>query len=81
MRKRVLSALMAVCLMLTLLPVSAFAADEYEIGEVYTSEDDPNPELPTNIPAGTEWVGPEKEQGALQCEKEEHTHTEECYSY
>ena len=28
MRKRVLSALMAVCLMLTLLPVSAFAADE-----------------------------------------------------
>ena len=28
MRKRVLSALMAFCLMLTLLPVSAFAADE-----------------------------------------------------
>ena len=81
MKKRLLSAIMSLCMVVSLLPVSAFAADEYEIGDVYTSEDNPNPELPTNIPAGTEWVGPEKEQGALQCEKEEHTHTEECYSH
>ena len=81
MKKRLLAAIMSLCMVVSLLPVSAFAAGEYEIGDVYTSEDNPNPELPTNIPAGTEWVGPEKEQGALRCEKEEHTHTEECYSY
>ena len=79
MKKRLLAAIMSLCMVVSLLPVSAFAAGEYEIGDVYTSEDDPNPELPTNIPAGTEWAGPEKEQGALQCEKEEHTHTDACY--
>ena len=79
MKKRLLAAIMSLCMVVSLLPVSAFAADGYEIGDVYTSEDNPNPELPTNIPAGTEWVGPVTERGQLTCEREEHTHTDACY--
>ena len=60
MKKRFLAVLLTLCMVLSLLPVSAFAApggSEYEIGDTFETTD-PDQKPPENIPDGTEWVGP-----------------------
>ena len=55
MKKRFLAVLLTLCMVLSLLPVSAFAApggSEYEIGDTFeTTAPDQKP--PENIPDGT----------------------------
>ena len=63
MKKRFLAVLLTLCMVLSLLPVSAFAApggSEYEIGDTFETTD-PDQKPPENIPDGTEWVGPADE--------------------
>ena len=84
MKKRFLAVLLTLCMVLSLLPVSAFAApggSEYEIGDTFeTTAPDQKP--PENIPDGTEWVGPDAERGDLICKEEEHAHSlDSCYSH
>lgn len=84
MKKRFLAVLLTLCMVLSLLPVSAFAApggSEYEIGDTFeTTAPDQKP--PENIPDGTEWVGPDAERGDLTCKEEEHAHSlDSCYSH
>ena len=84
MKKRFLAVLLTLCMVLSLLPVSAFAApggSEYEIGDTFETTD-PDQKPPENIPDGTEWVGPDAERGDLTCKEEEHAHSlDSCYSH
>ena len=84
MKKRFLAVLLTLCMVLSLLPVSAFAApggSEYEIGDTFETID-PDQKPPENIPDGTEWVGPDAERGDLTCKEEEHAHSlDSCYSH
>ena len=64
MKKRFLAVLLTLCMVLSLLPLSAFAApggSEYEIGDTFETTD-PDQKPPENIPDGTEWVGPDAER-------------------
>ncbi len=87
MKKRILSALLVLVMLLSLLPVSALAKDygddwlengTYAVGDtIWTQRRDPD-RLPKNIPAGTEWIRGGYQE-ILVCDKEAHTHThDEC---
>ena len=85
MKKRILAALLACVMVISLLPATALAAswdgpeDGYSVGDTFVSEDK-NAELPDNIPSGTAWSGPVPTRGNFICDKTEHTHTlEDCY--
>lgn len=77
--KRILSVICALALCLGMLPASALAVEGYEVGATFTAES-ADAELPTNIPAGTSWVGPTVERGKLTCVKEVHRHSDSCYN-
>ena len=84
MKKRFLAVLLTLCMVLSLLPVSAFAApggSEDEVGDTFETTD-PDQKPPENIPDGTEWAGPDAERGDLTCKEEEHAHSlDSCYSH
>ena len=75
--KRILSVICALALCIGMLPASALAVEGYEVGATFTAES-ADAELPTNIPAGTSWVGPTVERGKLTCVKEVHRHSDSC---
>ena len=86
MKKRLLSALLAVCMMLSLLPTTVLAATVSDpltasVGDTTTTPNNEKPEAPT----GSVWVntsvdGPDALLGiSAVCGKKEHTHSEDCY--
>ena len=72
MKKRILSILLLCCMVLTLLPTAAFAADE----ETYTLSPDTGG-LCEHHPEHDEACGYAEEAAEIPCS---HEHTEECYS-
>ena len=75
-KKRVLSLLMALVMMLGLLPTTAFAGELHAVGDSFRAEEK-TAVLPENIPENTYWAGPTETpaaRGTLICTLQEHTH-------